>query len=117
MAVLGNLLLGDKAVVNLNRDLAEFNVPVAAEFVPAHLYGPGYQVGTVRGLVSSLPFLPPLPLQRQPAQHGSLTGTRSGSTDGIGRIGGVPQIGEHVDAARFDLGGLRVLVLVDHVLV
>ena len=31
--------------------------------------------------------------------------------------GRVPQVGEHVHAAPLDLGGLRVLVLVDHVLV
>ena len=29
----------------------------------------------------------------------------------------MPELGEDVDAARLDLGGLRVLVLVDHVLV
>jgi hypothetical protein len=32
-------------------------------------------------------------------------------------IGRVPQVGQHVDAAHFELGRLRVLVLVDHVLV
>ena len=31
--------------------------------------------------------------------------------------GSVPEVGEHGDAAGLDLGGLRVLVLVDHVLV
>ena len=35
----------------------------------------------------------------------------------VGGIGSVPQVGEHGDAAGLDLGGLRVLVLVDHVLV
>ena len=29
----------------------------------------------------------------------------------------MPQLGQHVDAAHFELGGLRILVLVDHVLV
>ena len=37
--------------------------------------------------------------------------------DGVGRLRRVPQVGEHVHAAPLDLGGLRVLVLVDHVLV
>ena len=33
------------------------------------------------------------------------------------RVGGMPQIGEHLPAPGLDLGGARVLVLVDHVLV
>ena len=38
-------------------------------------------------------------------------------SDGIHRVRRMPEVGEHMPAAGFDFGGLRVLVLVDHVLV
>ena len=52
-----------------------------------------------------------------PAEHARLRRADRRGADGVGRLGRVPQVGHHVDAAPLDLGGLRVLVLVDHVLV
>jgi hypothetical protein len=38
-------------------------------------------------------------------------------TADVPRVGAVPKVGEHVDAARLEFGRLGILVLVDHVLV
>jgi hypothetical protein len=59
----------------------------------------------------------PVPLEGQAAEHGCFAGAGGGAADGAGGFGRVPEIGEHVDAALFDGRGLRVFILVDHVLV
>ena len=59
----------------------------------------------------------PVPLEGQAAEHGCFAGAGGGAADGAGGFRGIPEIGEHVDAALFDGRGLRIFILVDHVLV
>ena len=73
--------------------------------------------GLSAGFPASRPRLLPAPLEREPTEHRRLAragGRASGRLVGIGRV---PETAEDVDAPHLDLGGLRVLVLVDHVLV
>ena len=76
---------------------------------------------TMFGCVGGLPLgrapLLPAPLERQSAEHRRLAGARRRAARRLVRIRRVPEVREDVHAARLDLGGLRVLVLVDHVLV
>ncbi len=61
--------------------------------------------------------LAPAELRGEARQHRGLTGAGGGGAErGVG-VRGVPQVGEHPHAARLELGGLGVLVLVDDVLV
>jgi hypothetical protein len=78
---------------------------------------PIHQVGLVGRLAHGLAALLPEPLQRQAAQHRGLAGAGREAACGGGRGGGVPEVAEDADAPHFELGRLRVLVLVDHVLV
>src|SRR5207247_107613 len=71
----------------------------------------------VRGLALRLPPLLPPALEREPAEHGRLTGAGRRAAGGLARVGRVPEVAEDRHAARLELGRLRVLVLVDHVLV
>ena len=59
----------------------------------------------------------PAPFEREPAEHARLRRTDRRRADRRVRIGRVPQVGEDVEASLLDRRGLRVLVLVDHVLV
>ena len=79
--------------------------------------GPHTMFGRSVGLPGRGPLGPPPPLGRHPAEHARLGRTDRRGADGVRRLGRVPQVGQHVHAAPLDLGGLRVLVLVDHVLV
>ena len=106
----------DQPVV-FHRDLAMLDVPIAGELVPADLDRPGDQVRFVDRLAGGLAFRFPGPLHRHSAQHGRFAGAGRRTTDRVGGLRRVPQIGQHVDAAGLDFGGLRILVLVDHVLV
>ena len=69
------------------------------------------------GFPAAFFFFAPAPLQGHAAQHGRLAGAGGGAAQGVGGIRRVPQVGQHVHTAAFDLGRLRVFVLVDHVLV
>ena len=101
-----------------DRHVARLHVPVVAELLPAHLHGAGHhQVGAVRGFPGGAAGLLPATLQRQAAQHRRLRRPDRRGADRVFRVGGVPQVGEHLPAAGFDLRGAGVLVLVDHVLV
>ena len=73
----------------------------------------GASVGFAFGALALAPF----PLESQAAEHGCFAGAGGGAADGAGGFRRVPQIGEHVHAALFDGRGLRVFILVDHVLV
>ena len=57
----------------------------------------------------------PAPFHRETGQHHRLTRSDRGRPDRI--AGRMEQVADHVHAAPFQLGGLRVLVLIDHVLV
>jgi hypothetical protein len=59
----------------------------------------------------------PATLECHATEHSGLAGARGRASRGLIGAGGVPQAAEHVDAAHLQLGRLRVLVLVDHVLV
>ena len=101
----------------LHRHLPRLHLPVPAELVPAHLdVRSHHQVGPGGVQASLLPALPPAPQQRHATQHARLA--RPGGRGAGGRLlrRRVPQIGQDADAARFEFRGLRVLILVDHVL-
>lgn len=115
--VLGELMGLQAGGVALDRDLAQFDVEVAGELLPADLDRTAHQVGAVGGQTLGAAALAPAPLEREPAEHGGLAGAGGRAARRGGAGGGVPQVGQDVDAAGLDLGGLRVLVLVDHVLV
>ena len=73
--------------------------------------------GLVGRLALGRPALLPQALEREPAQHRGLAGAGGRAAGGLVGIRGVPQLAEDVHAAHLELGRLRVLVLVDHVLV
>ena len=96
---------------------AVFDVPVAGELVPAHLHRSGHQVGLVDSLALRLAPRLPAPFHSHAAQHGRLARAGGGTAHGIVSGRGVPQVGQHMDAARLDFRDLRVFVLVDNILV
>ena len=59
----------------------------------------------------------PPPLQRHTGEHRGLARAGRGRAGGLFLIGRVPEPAQDVDAPHLDVGGSRVLVLVDHVLV
>ena len=61
--------------------------------------------------------LAPAPQQRHPGEHARLAGPRGGSAGRVAPVRRVPQVGQDVDTAGLQHRGLRVLILVDHVLV
>jgi len=104
-------------------DVALLHIPVAREFVPADL-GVGAHdevrangTGDVGWLALGLHLLTPTPLEGQAAEHASFAGADGGCPNGGFGRGSVPELSQHVDAAHFKLGGLRVFILVDHVLI
>ena len=104
----------------LHRDRARLDIPVAAELLPADLdVGAHHQVGLADVQVAAgvADLLLPAPLERHPGEHAGLAGAGGRTAGRVVRGRGVPQVGEDRHAAPLDLGGLRVLVLVDHVLV
>ena len=111
-------LLGvhDQAVA-LHRDLAVLDAPVARELVPADLDRSGDEVRLVVGPPRRALPGTPVPEQGHPAEHGGLARARRRRPERVRGIRRVPQVGQDVHAARLELGRLRVLVLVDHVLV
>jgi len=107
----------EQEAVAFHGDFPNFNVEVAAELVPADLDRAHDEVWGRSGFALVALLFAPLPFEGEATEHGCLAGAGGGAPDGAGGFGGVPQIGEHVDAALFDGRGLRVLILVDHVLV
>ena len=108
---------GHDQAITLHGNLPQFHVPVAGKLVPADLHRTADHVGLVGGFAGGLHLFAPAPLHGHAAQHGGLAGAGGGAAQGVGGIRRVPQVGQHVHAAVFDLGRLRVFVLVDHVLV
>ena len=106
-----------RVVPDRHRYLAHLDVPVLGELVPHDLHRSAHHVRSIGGFAGSRSLRPPAPLGRHPAQHARLRRSDRRRSHGVGRLGRVPQVGEHVHAAPLDLGRLRVLVLVDHVLV
>ena len=112
------LVGGHVVAVAVHRHGAQLDVPVVGELLPADLdVDAGHHVGPVGGLAGRLPPVLPAALERQPAEHRRLARPGGGATGGRVAVRGVPEPAEHVHAAGLDLRGLRILVLVDHVLV
>ena len=57
-----------------------------------------------------------LTARRQTGEHDGLAGPDGRGADRITVLRRIEQLRDHVHAAAFDLGGLRILILVDHVL-
>ncbi len=117
VATRDRLLGGHQEPPRGHRDLAKLDVPVARELVPADLHRAGDEIGAVGGFSGGLACSLPAAPHRHAAEHRRLARSGGRAADGIAAGGRVPQIGEHAHAARLDLGGLRVFVPVDHVLV
>jgi len=98
-------------------DLAHFDVEVAAELVPADLYRAADEIGTGNVFAFGAAKVAPACPHGEAAEHGGFAGACGGAADGSGGVGRVPEIGNHVNAAGFELRHLRILFLVDHVLV
>ena len=104
--------------VALEAHVARLDVPVVGELLPDDLDVPAHHdVGAVGGLAGLASGVLPAPLEREPAEHAPLGAARRRGAHALRGVRGVPQVPEHPDAPFLDLGGLRVLVLVDHVLV
>lgn len=115
--VLGELMGPQTGGVGLDRDLAQFDVEVAGELLPADLDRPAHQIGPVDGQALGLAAGAPAEFEGEAAEHGGFAGPGGRAAGGRAAGRRVPQVGEDVDAAGLDFRGLRVLVLVDHVLV
>ena len=114
----GDVLGVQRGLAGPDRDLLGLDLPVAAELVPADLdVGADDQVGPVGGSAGLLLPLLPAPLQGQAGEHAGLGGADGGAADRVVGLGGVPEVGDDVEAAVLELCGLRVLVAVDEVLV
>ena len=111
-------VVGGHAVVPVgHRHLSHLDVPVLRELVPDHLHRAADHVRSVGGLALGLTLRPPAPLRGHAGEHAGLGGPDRRGADRVLRVLRVPQVGQHVHAPPLELGGLWVLVLVDHVLV
>ncbi len=118
VAALHGLLGRQVQPVAFHRHEAHLHVPVVGELLPAHLdVDAHHEIGLVRGLALGLAPLLPAALEGEAAQHRGLARADRRAARRLVRIRRVPQPAQHVDAAHLQLGRLRVLVLVDHVLV
>ena len=111
-----HVVRADRVLVLGQRHDARLHVEVAAELLPDDVHVAAEdEVGLVDRPAGGLPALPPLPLQGQGAEHDRL-GRALGAT--ARRLtGGVEEVGQHPHAALLDLGGDRVLRVVDEVAV
>ena len=112
-------LLGREGeAVALHRHEPHLDVPVVGELLPADLDVDAHdEVRLVGRLALGRAPLLPAPLEREPAEHRRLARAGRRAAGRLLGVGRVPEPAEHVDAAHLELRGLRVLVLVDHVLV
>ncbi len=86
VAALDDLFRGEQKRSPFHGDFADFDVEVAAEFVPADLDGPMMRFGASVGLPLARAALPPVPLEGQAAEHGRLAGAGGGAADGAGSL-------------------------------
>ena len=102
----------------LHRHEAHLDFPVVGELLPADLDVRAHDdVGLVGGLPVRFPPLAPAPLERHSREHRRLARAGRRAAGRLVLLRSVPEVGEDVDAARLEGRGLRILVLVDHVLV
>ncbi len=98
-----------------HRHDAGLHVPVPAELLPAHL-----DVRTHDQIRPPRPVVDPrgpATLEGKAREHARLAGARRRAAGGVVGVGRVPQVREDRHAPVLELGRLRILVLVDHVLV
>src|SRR5260370_29562656 len=98
--------------ISFHRHTSRLNIPVAAEFFPAHLHiDPHHQIWFVRWLARCLHPFPPFPLELHAAQHSSFTRPDRRASNGFFVRSRVPEAREHVDTTHLKLAGLAVFVL------
>ena len=118
VAELHRLLGGEMEAVALHRHEPHLDVPVVRELLPADLHvDPHHEVRLVGGFALRLATVLPQPLESEAAEHCRLARPRGRAAHGLAGLRRVPEAAEDVDTAHLELGGLRILVLVDHVLV
>ena len=118
VAALDGLLGGEVEAITLHRHEPHLDVPVVRELLPAHLDVDAHDdVRLVGRLPRGSSRLLPAPLEREPAEHRRLARARRRAAGRLVRFRRVPEAAENVHAAHLELRGLRILVLVDHVLV
>ena len=100
-----------------HRDFTHFNIPIAAELVPADLDRAAYQVGLVNGFAGGFPAGSPAPQGGHASKHACFTGTDSGTTNRLFILAGIPKIGNNGSATHLNSGCLGIFILVNHVLV
>jgi hypothetical protein len=106
----------DHVLVLAQADDPRLDVEVAAELFPDDVdVAAEDEVRPVDGLARRFAPLPPLPLQRERAEHDRLRGALGAAAGRLPRR--VVEVGEHPHAALLDLGGDRVLGVVDEVAV
>jgi hypothetical protein len=112
---LGRELVGtDRVAPTGNRDLARLDVEVAAELVPDDVHvGAVHEVRPVVRLAGLRARGLPAPLHRQRAEHHRLGGPGACGTRGVGLAVAMEEVVDHAHAALRDLGGARVLGVVD----
>src|SRR5271156_680772 len=101
----------------LNRHLADFDIEVAPEFVPADLHRSADEVRLVDWFPLCAPLRAPAPFRGEAAEHRRFAGTGGRTSYRVGAVRRIPQVRHDVHAAVLNLRGLRILVLVAHVLV
>jgi hypothetical protein len=104
----------DRVLARLQGDDPRLDVEVAAELLPDDVHVASEdEVRPVGRLPLGLTPLAPLPLQRERAEHDRLGGALCPGPGGLARR--IEQFGQHVDAALLDLGGHRILRVIDEV--
>ena len=112
------LVCGEVEPVSLHRDEPHLDVPVISELLPADLHVDAHhEVGLVGGFHRRPPAMLPASLEGQPTEHGRFARPRRRAAHRLVRVRCIPEPAQDVDAAQLQLCGLRVLILVDHVLV
>ena len=111
-----DVVRADRVLALGERDDPRLDVEVAAELLPHDVdVAAEDQVRLVGRQVGRLAALLPLPLQGQRAEHDRLGRALGAASGRLARR--VEEVGEHPDAALLDLGGDRVLRVVDEVAV
>lgn len=112
-----NSLIGvqDEAIGGAHDELL-LNLKVSRRLFPADLDGGGHDnVGFQGALALGDAAVLPFPLHGQDGEHDGFRGADGGGADGS-TWGSVEEVADHVDAAVLDVGGLRVLFIIDEVL-
>jgi hypothetical protein len=111
-----HVLGADREPVGPQRHDPGLDVEVPAELLPDDVdVAPEDQVRAGRVGARGLAALAPLPLERERAEHDRLRGPLRARAGGLARR--VEEVREHPDAALLDLGGARILGVVDEVAV